>query len=438
MYLYSELQEKEKNGNPIRVCLIGAGKFGSMFLSQSVTTPGLEVARIVDLDPSRAKLTCKAVGWSDVQIDSVHFTDDALRAIQQDDSDVIVEATGHPAAGVKHAREAIKNGKHIIMVNVEADVLAGPLLAKEAASAGVVYSMAYGDQPALTCELVDWARSCGFHVTAAGKGTKYLPQYHLSTPETVWNHYGIFVEEAAQAGMNSQMFNSFLDGTKSALEMAAIANACNLAPPSNGLQFPPCGMNDLAHVLRPISAGGQLEINGQVEVVSSIERDGRPVTNDLRWGVYVVLEAQNDYASKCFKEYGMNTDSSGRYSAMFKPFHLIGLELNISIFSATLRGVPTGSTKDFCGDVVAIAKRDLKVGEILDGEGGATVWGKLLPADVSITKRYLPIGLAQGIALNKSIKAGNAIGWDDVKFNVTDDAIAFRKSMEYLFLARDK
>ena len=438
MYLYSELQEKEKDGNRIRVCLIGAGKFGSMFLSQSVTTPGLEVARIADLDPSRAKLTCKAVGWSDVQIDSVHFTDDALRAIQQDDSDVIVEATGHPAAGVKHAREAIKNGKHIIMVNVEADVLAGPLLAKEAASAGVVYSMAYGDQPALTCELVDWARSCGFHVTAAGKGTKYLPLYHLSTPETVWNHYGISVEEAAQAGMNSKMFNSFLDGTKSALEMAAIANACNLAPPSNGLQFPPCGMNDLAHVLRPISAGGQLEINGQVEVVSSIERDGRPVTNDLRWGVYVVLEAQNDYASKCFKEYGMNTDSSGKYSAMFKPFHLIGLELNISIFSATLRGVPTGSTKDFCGDVVAIAKRDLKVGEILDGEGGATVWGKLLPADVSITKRYLPIGLAQGIALNKSIKAGNAIGWDDVKFNATDDAIAFRKSMECLFSAKDK
>ena len=438
MYLYSELQERGKNGNRIKVCLIGAGKFGSMFLSQSVTTPGLQVTRIADLDPSRAKLTCKAVGWSDVQIDSVHFTDDAFRAIQQDDFDVIVEATGHPSAGVKHAREAIKNGKHIIMVNVEADVLAGPLLAKEAASAGVVYSMAYGDQPALTCELVDWARSCGFHVTAAGKGTKYLPQYHLSTPETVWNHYGISVEEATQAGMNSKMFNSFLDGTKSALEMAAIANACNLAPPSNGLQFPPCGMNDLAHVLRPISAGGQLEINGQVEVVSSIERDGRPVTNDLRWGVYVVLEAQNDYASKCFKEYGMNTDSSGRYSAMFKPFHLIGLELNISIFSVTLRGVPTGSTKDFCGDVVAIAKRDLKVGEILDGEGGATVWGKLLPADVSIAKRYLPIGLAQGIALNKSIKAGDAIGWDDVKFNATDDAIAFRKSMECLFSAKDK
>ena len=435
MYLFSELQEKEKNGDRIKVCLIGAGKFGSMFLSQVITTPGLEVARIVDLDPTRAKLTCKSVGWNDNQISAVDFTDDALRAIQYGDFDVIVEATGHPPSGIKHAREAFKMGKHIIMVNVEADVLAGPLLAKEAASAGVVYSMAYGDQPALTCELVDWARSCGFHVTAAGKGTKYLPHYHLSTPDTVWDHYGISHEEAAEAGMNSKMFNSFLDGTKSALEMAAIANACNLAPPNNGLKFPPCGMNDLAHVLRPVSEGGQLEINGQVEVVSSIERDGRPVTNDLRWGVYVVLEAQNDYASKCFKEYGMNTDSSCRYSAMFKPFHLIGLELNISILSASLREVPTGSSKDFCGDVVAIAKRNLKVGEILDGEGGATVWGKLLPAKVSICKQYLPIGLAQGIALKRPIQVGTVITWDDVKFDVTDEVIAFRKSMERLFSA---
>ena len=302
MYLYSALQAREKEGNPIRVCLVGAGKFGSMFLNQIITTPGLEVTSIADLDPHNAKLTCKTVGWTDDQIDTVTFTDDAVKAIQSDDSDVIVEATGHPSSGVKHAREAFKMGKHIVMVNVEADVLAGPLLAKEATSAGVVYSMAYGDQPALTCELVEWARSCGFHVTAAGKGTKYLPKYHMSTPDTVWDHYGITHDEAIQAGMNSKMFNSFLDGTKSALEMAAIANACNLAPPNNGLSFPPCGMNDLAQILRPVSEGGQLEFNGQVEVVSSIERDGRAVTNDLRWGVYVVLEAQNDYASKCFKE----------------------------------------------------------------------------------------------------------------------------------------
>ena len=133
------------------------------------------------------------------------------------------------------------------------------------------------------------------------------------------------------------------------------------------------------------------------------------------------------------KNYGMNTDNSGRYSAMFKPFHLIGLELNISIISAAIRGIPTGSTKDFCGDVVATAKRNLKVGEVLDGEGGATVWGKLIPAATSLSKRHLPIGLAQGITIKKPIKVGKIIDWDDVIFDPTDHVIAFRKSMENVF-----
>ena len=228
------------------------------------------------------------------------------------------------------------------MVNVEADVLAGPLLAREAADAGIVYSMAYGDQPALTCELVEWARASGFNVVAAGKGTKYLPSYHSSTPDSVWDHYGLTSEQAHDAGMNSQMFNSFLDGTKSALEMAAIANATGLSAPTQGLAFPPAGMDDLAQVLRPKTHGGQLEVSGQVEVVSSMERDGRPVDKDLRWGVYVVIEAPNDYTAACFRQYGMNTDESGRYSAMYKPFHLIGLELNISILAAALLNKPTG------------------------------------------------------------------------------------------------
>ena len=145
--------------------------------------------------------------------------------------DVVVEATGNPAVGIRHARAAIAAGKHVVMVNVEADVLAGPLLAEEARKAGVVYSLAYGDQPALTAEMVDWARATGFRVVAAGKGTKYLPAYHDVTPDGVWGHYGLTAGEAQSAGMNPQMFNSFLDGTKSAIEMAAIANATGLDVP---------------------------------------------------------------------------------------------------------------------------------------------------------------------------------------------------------------
>jgi len=433
MFVYQQLSARAAEGDPVRVGLIGAGKFGSMFLTQVPTTPGLTVTVIADLYPDEAKKTCENVGWPEDLIAKTRFVDDAMAMMAAGDIDVVVEATGNPVIGLAHAREAIRNGLHIVMVNVEADVLAGALLAREARRAGVVYSMAYGDQPALTCELVEWARATGFDVVAAGKGTKYLPEYHGSTPDTVWDHYGLTPEEALAAGMNSQMFNSFLDGTKSALEIAAIANATGLAPPPDGLTFPPAGMDDLAKVLRPISEGGQLHHKGQVEVVSSLERDGRPVFKDLRWGVYVVIEAPNDYAAACFRQYGMNTDETGRYSAMYKPFHLIGLELNISILSAALLNQPTGMTKDFVGDVVATAKRDLKAGEMLDGEGGFTVWGKLYPADRSLELGGLPIGLASQVKLKADISANTPIRWRDVEIDKTMDAVKMRQDMEAQF-----
>ena len=433
MFLYNDLLQRAANNTPVRVGLIGAGKFGSMFLSQMPTTPGLVVSAIADLNPAQAKQSCIDVGWTQELADNTAFTDDASEIIKPDRVDVVVEATGNPAVGLKHARLAIANGVHIVMVNVEADVLAGPLLAREAADAGIVYSMAYGDQPALTCELVEWARASGFNVVAAGKGTKYLPSYHSSTPDSVWDHYGLTSEQAHDAGMNSQMFNSFLDGTKSALEMAAIANATGLAAPTQGLAFPPAGMDDLAQVLRPSAEGGQLEVSGQVEVVSSMERDGRPVHKDLRWGVYVVIEAPNDYTAACFRQYGMNTDESGRFSAMYKPFHLIGLELNISILAAALLNKPTGSTKGFQGDVVATAKRDLQAGEMLDGEGGYTVWGKLTPAATSLQQGMLPIGLAHNIKLRNSVKTNQPLYWNDVDFDESIEAFAIRRQMEKQF-----
>ena len=272
---------------------------------------------IVDLEPERAREACRTVGWDAARIAATTFTADGSKAISGQ-IEVIVEATGNPAVGIKHARAAIAAGRHIVMVNVEADVLAGPLLAEEARQAGVVYSLAYGDQPALTAEMVDWARATGFRVVAAGKGTKYLPAYPDVTPAGVWSHYGLTADEAQSAGMNPQMFNSFLDGTKSAIEMAAIANATGLDVPTDGLLFPPCGVDDLPHVMRPRDNGGVLEKSGVVEVVSSLERDGRPVFRDLRWGVYVVLEAPNDYAADCFKQYGLRTDASGRYAAMYR------------------------------------------------------------------------------------------------------------------------
>jgi predicted homoserine dehydrogenase-like protein len=433
MFLQQAISKRIDNNNPVKVALIGAGKFGSMFLSQVPSTPGLEVLVIADLKPENAIKACKNVGWSDDLINKTKFVDKGIDAIKLNEVEVVIEATGFPAAGIEHARQAFHNGKHIIMVNVEADVLAGAALVKEANSAGVVYSMAYGDQPALTAEIVEWARASGFNVTSAGKGTRYQPIYHKSSPDTVWDYYGLTHEEAKKAGMNPKMFNSFLDGTKSGLEMAAIANACDLEVPTNGLLFPPCGMDDLANILKPIKSGGLLEKNGQVEVVSSLERDGRPVFKDLRWGVFAVLEAPNEYAASCFKQYGMNTDNTGKFSAMYKPFHLIGMELNISVFSAALLFQPTGQTQKFTGDVVSTTKKILKKGEILDGEGGATVWGKLVPSKLSLSMEALPIGLAHGIKLKNEIKENEIITWNDVEFSSNDPAISYRRSMEIDF-----
>jgi len=441
MNLHRLLQERAAGGRPVRVGLIGAGKFGSMFLAQARRTPGLHILGIADLSPQRARDNLALVGWpaeassarslgEAVDRGTIWIGDDALALIGHTAVEVIVDATGNPAAGIAHATAAIAHGKHIVMVNVEADALAGPMLARAAQAKGVVYSLAYGDQPALIAEQVDWARTAGFDVVAAGKGTKYLPAYHQSTPETVWSHYGLTAEQAKRGGMNAQMFNSFLDGTKSAIEMAAVANATGLTPAPDGLAFPPCGVDDLPTVLRPAAAGGQLHHKGQVEVVSSLMRDGQPVFRDLRWGVYVVFEAASDYVERCFAEYGLKTDPSGRYAALYKPYHLIGLELGISVASAALRHEPTGAPRGFHADAVTVAKRDLVAGETLDGEGGFTVWARLMPATDSVALGALPIGLAHGVRLRQSVKAGTVLRWSDVAIDETGAAVRLRRDLE--------
>jgi len=444
MNLSKLLGQRAEAGNPVRVGLIGAGKFGSMFLSQARRTPGIHILGVADLSPDRAREALARVGWSEDQYAARDFAqarragttcivDDASALIAADGLDVVIDATGSPAAGIRHALLACEHGRHIVMVNVEADVLAGPLLAARARKAGLVYSMAYGDQPALICEMVDWARAVGLDVVCAGKGTKYLPAFHASTPETVWGHYGLTPEQAREGGMNPQMFNSFLDGTKSAVEMAAVANATGLTPPEDGLLFPPCGVDDLPSMLKPRDDGGILGAKGMVEVVSSLDRDGADVARDLRWGVYAVFEAPTDYVARCFAEYGLKTDKSGQYAAMYKPYHLIGLELGISVASAALRGEATGTSESWRGDAVAVAKRDLAPGEVLDGEGGYMLWGKLLSAARSQEIGGLPIGLAHGCKLTRPVAAGDCVTRADVALDEGLEIVRVRGEMETQF-----
>ena len=443
MNLHRLLAQRATAKRPLRLALIGAGKFGSMFLAQARRTPGIHLVAVVDLAPQRARQRLAHVGWNAERFAAPaiadaakHGTtcvlDDPLAAIASSEVEIVIDATGSPAAGIRHALACCTHGKHIIMVNVEADALAGPLLVRRAAQAGVVYSLAYGDQPALICELVDWARAAGFEVIAAGKGTKYLPAYHESTPNTVWGHYGFTPEMVAQGDFNAQMFNSFLDGTKSAIEMAAVANATGLTPSPQGLNFPPCSIDELPHVLRPRSAGGVLHHAGQVEVISSLDREGREVPRDLRWGVYVTFAANSDYVRRCFREYGLMTDDSGTYAGMYRPYHLIGMELSFSVASVGLRGEPTGAPTAFRGDVVATAKRDLKPGERLDGEGGFTVYGQLMPAADSLAREGLPIGLAHDVKLTRPVAQHQPLTWQDVTA-IMSDAAQFRREMEAVF-----
>jgi predicted homoserine dehydrogenase-like protein len=444
MNLYAKLREREAQGKPLRVGLIGAGKFGAMYLAQVPKTPGVHLAGIADLDPAGARRNLERVGWapersSAESIDAAlargltHVGDDWQALVAHPAIDIVVEATGNPIAAVDHALAAFRNGKHVVMVTVEADAFCGPLLAQRAREAGVIYSLAYGDQPALICDLVDWARTSGFSVVAAGRGHKWLPHFAQSTPETVWGHYGLTPEQAEAGGLNPKMFNSFLDGSKPAIESTAVCNATGLTPAPGGLAYPPASVDDIPAVMRPREEGGRLHHKGQVEVVSSLELDGKPIAYDIRFGVWVVFEGDTEYIRRCFTEYGVRTDSSGRYACLYKRWHLIGLEVGISVASVGVRNEPTGCATGFRADVVAVAKRDLKAGEVLDGEGGYTVVGRLMPAGDSLGLGGLPLGLAHGWKLLHSVAAGQPVRWQDVAVDQANGAVKLRKQMEEMF-----
>ena len=441
MNLHSLLQKREAAGKPLRVGVIGAGKFGAMYIAQVPRTPGVHLVGIADLSPANAKTNLGRTGWQpgwygagsfDVAMKErrTHVTEDWRKLVEHPDVEIIVEATGNPLAAVEHALHAFAHGKHVVMVTVEADAFCGPLLAERAEAAGVIYSLAYGDQPAIICDLVDWARAAGFPVVAAGRGHKWLPHYSQSTPETVWGYYGLTPEQAEVGGLNPKVFNSFLDGSKPAIESTAVCNATGLTPAPQGLEYPAGPVDQIPNMMRPKSEGGLLHHKGQVEVVSSLERDGTPIPYDIRFGVWVAFEGETEYIRRCFSEYGVKTDDSGRYACLYKRWHLIGLEVGISVASVGLRREPTGCPTGFRADAVATAKRALKTGELLDGEGGYTVVGKLMPAADSLSVGALPLGLAHGWKVLRPIAAGEVVRWSDVAVDANNTAVKLRREME--------
>jgi len=438
MNLHAKLKQREAAGRPLRVGLIGAGKFAAMYLAQVPRTPGVRLVQIADLAPENARANLARVGWPAELVARTPVTEDWRAVVSNPQVDIVIEATGNPIAAVEHVLEAFRQGKHVVMVTVEADAFCGPILAQKAAEAGVVYSLAYGDQPALICDLVDWARSAGFPVVAAGRGHKWLPHFAQSTPETVWGHYGLTPEQAKLGGLNPKMFNSFLDGSKPAIETSAVCNATGLTPAPGGLAYPAGSVDQIPNLMRPRAEGGVLHHKGQVEVVSSLRPDGTPIDYDIRFGVWVAFEGETDYIRRCFSEYGVKTDDSGRYACLYKRWHLIGLEVGISVASVGLRSEPTGCATGFRADAVATAKRSLKAGEVLDGEGGYTVVGRLMPAEDSLARECLPLGLAHGWKLTRPVAAGEPLRWSDVAVDAANPAVRLRREMEDAARARNR
>ena len=282
--------------------------------------------------------------------------------------------------------------------------------------------------------MVDWARACGFTVVAAGKGTKYLPVYHHSTPDTVWSHYGFTEEQLAQGDFNAKMFNSFLDGTKSAIEMAAVANATGLVPPEDGLRFPPCGADDLPRILKPRAAGGLLDEAGQVEVVSSLERDGRPVYRDLRWGVFVTFTTDNRLLRPVFPRIRRR---HRRERPVLGPLPAGPPDRPRTRHQRGLGGAPRRADRGGAG----FHRRRRGHGKKGPASRGRSWTEKAAspstepscrPADPS-PPGISPSGSPMGSRSSKPVAAGEMVRWDDVTYDGQDETVKFRREMEALF-----
>lgn len=443
MGLYEQLQERQEQDNPVRVGVIGAGKFGTMFLAQVLRIPGVHVVGVADLRVDVAKSNMIYAGWPVEQMEAAsldaahqsgetHVGQDAMAVINHPGVDIVIECTGNPVIAVDHALAAFDAGTHVISATVEADAVCGAALVARAEAAGVIYSQAYGDQPAMTVELVDWARTCGFEVAAAGRGHKWKPEFRFSTPDTIWDYWGITVEQAERGRLNPKMFNSFLDGTKPAIESAAISNATGLNAPTNGLAFPSGSIDDIPNLMRPREEGGVLEKAGMVEVISSVAPDGSMIPYDIRKGVWVAVKATTEYQKNCFEEYMVSTDDSGLYFCNYKRYHLIGLELGLTVGSVGIRNEATGTSKEFRSDVVSVAKKDMKAGEMLDGEGGYCVAGQVRPSRISVPGRALPLGLTGDIKLVRDVAVDTVLTYDDVVIDESLSAVKLRRECEAL------
>jgi len=426
----------------VRIGIIGAGVFGTMMIIQLARMQGLEPSIVADVKLDHALQALELARTRRGEIVEVHTVSRANAAMDkhkmvvtkdaqvlvQSDIDIVVEATGNAEVGARYVFEALMNKKHIVLVNVETDALTGPILKKIANNSDLHYSLAYGDQPALINELYDWAKTLGLEIIAAGKGTRYKPAFRRNTPDDALQIYGFNEASIQKMHPNSKMYNSFIDGTKSAVEMVSVSNMTGLKPDIRGMHFPTATINEIPNKLCLQKDGGILQQEHVVEVVSSLTNEGHEVHPNLRHGVYLVFRSMDDQIQQ---QAGMYCDQKGTGNALlYRPYHFTGIEAPISVAKIAFDNTCTGSPLGWYSDVITVAKRDLARGEVLDGGGGYTVYGLAEDACVSRKEHFLPIGLANGVRVKRRILTDEILTYDDVELNEASFGLQLRRIQE--------
>ena len=404
--LAKDLAVRGDTGKPIRIGLVGAGEMGTDIVSRVAHMQGIAIGAISELKPGAARRSVEIAYGNDVNVADVSTADAANAAMEQGKIaltdnvhalleagliDVVVDATGIPSVGAEIGLAAMERGKHLVMMNVEADVTIGAYLRSEADRLGVVYSLGAGDEPSSCMELIEFVSAMGHRIVSAGKG-KNNPLNIDATPD-------VYLEEAVRRHMNPRMLVEFVDGSKTMVEMAAIANATGLIPDRPGMHGPAAGRDELNKVLVPVSAGGVLS-SGEGRVDYTIGKGVAP-------GVFVVAEMDHPRIRERMEDLKMG---SGPYFTFLRPYHLTSLEVPLTCARVVLYGkadmVPLHRP---VAEVAAVAKRDLAVGDTLDQIGEYCYRAWIMEAGEARTAGAIPCGLLAGARVTTPIRKGDLI-----------------------------
>ncbi len=414
--LAQALAQRAETENPVRVGLVGAGEMGTDIVTQVWLMRGIEISVLAVL---RAEHARKAIEIAGGTADSAMVCESAKAVAKvvesgriaivespdllccSDHVDVVVDATGNPNVGATVAMLAMENGKHVVMMNVEADVTIGAYLRRQADRAGVVYSLGAGDEPSSTMELINFVSALGYPIVAAGKG-KNNPLIYDAMPEA-------YEEEARQRNMNPRMLVEFVDGSKTMIEMTAIANATGLLPDKPGMHGPNAPLDTLHKVLCPTEDGGLLSRKGVVDFT---------VAKGVAPGVFVIAEMSHPRLRERMNDLKLG---DGPYYTFFRPYHLTSLEVPLSAAAAVLYGTSHMRPLETpVAETATIAKTDLPAGTTLGAIGETFYRGWAITREDALKHNVIPLGLAQGAVMKKSVKAGAYLTHENCR---VDDAL---------------